>query len=270
MKGKEMNNLQLNEKSLLYHLKQYRMKKHLTYLQETTSTNDVAKKLCNENKGRGTLVAADCQTAGKGRTGRSFSSPKGKGIYFSAVYELNGNEKNLEILSSVAGLAVRDTLYNMFNIDAKIKWPNDILIDGKKVCGILCEIVNFNNRPKFAVIGIGVNIEKCDFDDELQYIATSVGDNYEGELDHNEILIDIVNNLDRYIIRNNALTSANNRNIILRLKAHSATLEKMIRVITPDGEYDARALDIDENGGLVVKSAVDIRTLTSGEVVHIR
>ncbi len=265
-----MNSLCLNEKSLLYHLKQYKMKKRLTYLQETASTNDVAKKLSHENKGRGALVAADCQTAGKGRLGRSFSSPKGMGIYFSAVYELNGNEKNLEILSSVAGLAVRDTLYNMFNIDAKIKWPNDILIDGKKVCGILCEIVNFNNRPKFAVIGIGVNIEKRDFEGELQYTATSVGDYYDGELDHNEILIDIVNNLDRYIIRNSALTGADVRNIILRLKAHSATLEKMIRVTTPDGEYDARALDIDEKGGLIVKSAVDIRTLTSGEVVHIR
>lgn len=265
-----MDNLQLNEKSLLYHLKQYRAKKRLTFLPETTSTNDVAKKLCNENKGRGALVAADCQTAGKGRTGRSFVSPKGTGIYFSAVYELEGSEKNLDLLSSLAGLAVRDTLYNMFNLDAKIKWPNDILVDNKKVCGILCEIVNLNNRPKFAVIGIGVNLEKCEFEGELQYTAASVADFYEGELDHNEICVDIVYNLDRYIIRNHALTSDDNKDIVSRLKQHSATIGQMVRVILPDDEYDARALDIDEKGGLVVKSPVDIRTLTSGEVVHLR
>ena len=139
-----MKNLELNEKSLVYHLKQYRAKKFLKYYPETTSTNDIAKKMCHEGKNKELLVVTDYQTAGKGRTGRSFYSPKGAGIYFSVVHEISGNEKNFDLISSIAGLAVRDTLYNMFDIDAKIKWPNDILVNDKKICGILCEIINEN------------------------------------------------------------------------------------------------------------------------------
>ena len=265
-----MDNLDLSEKSLLYHLKQYRAKKTLTFLATTPSTNDVAKKLCAENNGRGALVVADCQTAGRGRTDRSFESPKGAGVYFSVVYELNGNEKNIDLISSVAGLAVRDSLYNMFNIEPLIKWPNDILIEDKKLCGILCEIVNENNRPKYVVIGIGINVEKYDFQDELAYTAQSIGNLYNGEIDHNELVVDIVNNLDRYIIRNNALSSDDNKDIINRLKANSATIGQMVKVILPDDKYEAKALDIDANGGLIIKTATEIKTITSGEVVHIR
>lgn len=265
-----MDNLVLNEKSLLYHMKQYRVKKTLKFFPETTSTNDIAKTLCNENKGRGALVVSDCQTGGKGRLGRSFCSPKGTGIYFSAVYELRGDEKNLDILSSLAGLAVRDSIYNIYNIDAKIKWPNDILVEDKKLCGILCEIVNINSKPKYVIVGIGVNVEKQELPDELAYTAVSIGDLYEGELDHNELLIDIVNNLDRYVLRSDALTGDFNRDIINRLKTHSCTIGQMVRVITADNEYDAKALDIDANGGLIVKTATETKTLTSGEVIHIR
>lgn len=266
------NNLVLNEKSLIYHLKQYRMKKYLRFLPETESTNEVAKKVCQDGKGRGTVVVADAQTGGKGRLGRTFFSPKGMGAYFSVIYELNGNEKNIDMISSVAGLAVRDSVYNMFGIDAKIKWPNDILVDDKKLCGVLCEIVNEKNRPKYVIVGIGLNIEKCEFPDELAYIATSIGNVYQGEieLDHNEIVIDIVNNLDRYVLRSDLFTSDENINIINRLRANSATIGKMVRVVTADSEYDAKALDIDNNGGLTVKGPVDIVTLTSGEVVHLR
>ncbi len=267
-----MKNLDLNEKSLVYHLKQYRAKKFLKYYPETTSTNDIAKQMCHEGKNKELLVVANYQTAGKGRTGRSFYSPKGSGIYFSVVHEIAGNEKNFDLISSIAGLAVRDTLYNMFNIDAKIKWPNDILVNDKKICGILCEIINENGRPKYVVIGIGVNVEKIDFPDELEYTATSIGNEYTGteELDHNEILVDIVNNIDRYVIRNNALNSYENTDVINRLKAHSATVGQLVHVIKPDREFDARAVDIDVNGGLVISNAEGTSTLTSGEVIHIR
>lgn len=267
-----MDNLILNEKSLIYHLKQYRMKKYVKFFSETESTNETAKKICREGKGRGTVVVADSQTGGKGRLGRSFFSPKGMGVYFSAVYELNGNEKNIDLISSAAGLAVRDSVYNMFGIEAKIKWPNDVLVDGKKICGILCEIINEDNKPKYVVIGIGINVEKCEFPDELEYTATSIGNVYGGEieLDHNEIVVDVVNNLDRYILRSDLFVSEDNHDIINRLKANSATLEQMVRVITEDGEYDAKAVDIDSHGGLVVKGPVETTTLTSGEVIHLR
>ena len=83
-------------------------------------------------------------------------------------------------------------------------------------------------------------------------------------------MVDIVNNIDRYVIRNNALNSYDNSDVIDRLKAHSATVGQLVHVIKPDGEFDARAVDIDVNGGLVISNAEGTSTLTSGEVVHIR
>lgn len=267
-----MENLKLNEKGLLYHLKQYRMKRYLKFFKETDSTNNVAKKLCADGKGKNAVIIAASQTAGKGRRDRGFFSPMGAGVYFSVIYELNSGCKNIDLISSVAGLAVRDSVYNMFGLNAKIKWPNDILIDEKKLCGILCEIINEHNRPKYVVVGIGVNVERIDFEGELEYTATSIGNEYSGEieLDQNEIVIDIINNLDRYVLRNGLLTEGENTDIINRIKASSATLDKMVRVITPDTEYDAKAIDIASDGGLVVKGPVETTTIKSGEIVHLR
>ena len=140
----------------------------------------------------------------------------------------------------------------------------------KKICGILCEIVNKNGKPKYAVVGIGLNIEKQEFPEEIMYTAASIGDKYEGELDHNEIAVDIVNNLDRYIIRRDALNAENTGEIINRLKMYSASLGQIVRVITPDSEYDAKVLDIAPDGGLVILSDGETKTITSGEIVHIR
>ena len=268
-----MDNLTLNEKSLIYHIRQYRIKKYVKFYEELDSTNEKAKELCRTQMQRGLFVAAASQTAGKGRLGRSFYSPKG-GIYLSMVYELENGACNLELISSAAGMAVRDTLYNIFNIDAGIKWPNDILVDGKKICGILCETVNENDRPKYVIVGIGLNVRKCEFPDELAYTATSIGNVYEGEieLDENEILIDILCNLDRYVLRSGMLSSKDydSGDLIARLKKHSLTVGQMVRVIKPDTQFDAKALDIDVNGGLIVKGPVDIETVTSGEIEHLR
>ena len=91
---------ELTEKNLIYQLRQYKVKRRMQFFPETESTNTVAKKLCNEGKGAGALIVADCQTAGRGRLGRTFCSPKGTGIYVSPVYELHGNEKNMDLILS--------------------------------------------------------------------------------------------------------------------------------------------------------------------------
>lgn len=264
-----MEQLELNEKSLIFHLRQYREKRRLTFSAETGSTNDDAKKLCREGRGARAWVVAAGQTQGRGRSGRSFYSPKGAGIYMSAVYELTGSEKNLGLLPSLAGLAVRNSLYNLFGLDCRIRWPNDILLDGKKLCGILCELVSAGNRPKYAVAGIGLNVGPCAFPDELSYAAGCVADSYSGEIDRNELAVDILNDLDRCILRNNALNADDTREFINRLKRYSATVGENVRVVTPDGSFDGRALDIDEKGALVLKTALETRTFTAGEVVYL-
>lgn len=260
---------ELGEKNLIYQIRQYRMKRRVYYFDTLESTNDTAKKMCAENKGTGALVVADGQTAGKGRLGRSFCSPKGTGLYLSVVYEIRGNEKNFELLSSLAGLAVHDALYNMFDLKAEVKWPNDVQIEGKKLCGILCEIVNVSNRPKYAVVGVGLNVQRGAFPDDLDGLVCAISDFYTGEIDRNELCIELVQNLDRYILRSAAL-QGESKEAIERLKACSASLGKQVRVMLPEDSFDARVLDIAPNGGLVIDTAEGERTITSGEILHIR
>lgn len=260
---------ELNEKNLIYQIRQYKMKRRVHFLEEVDSTNTYAKQLCAENKGTNALVIADCQTAGRGRLDRSFASPKGTGLYFSAVYTLQGTEKHLELLSALAGLAVRDTLYNLYDLQAGVKWPNDILLEGKKLCGILCEIVNVNNRPKYVVVGIGLNAERGEFPDDVESIAGAISDFYTGEIDRNELAIELLHNLDRYIIRSRALFEENN-DVLTRIKSCSVSIGKMVRVVTPNGDYDARVLDILPSGALLVDDfAEGEKTVTAGEIIHL-
>ena len=260
---------ELGEKNLIYQIRQYRMKRRVHYFPEVGSTNAAAKELCEKGKGAGALVVANCQTAGRGRLGRDFASPPDTGVYLSAVYTLSGAEKNLDILSSLAGLAVRDTLYNMFDLQVQVKWPNDILHEWRKLCGILCEVVNEQNRPKFVIVGVGLNVQRGAFPDDVDCIAGAIGESYQGEIDRNELCIELVHNMDRYIQRSGALLE-DKKEITDRLKACSATIGQTVRVQTPDGDFDARAVDIAPNGGLVVSTAEGEKIITAGEVVHIR
>ena len=260
---------ELGEKNLIYQIRQYRMKRRVHYFPEVGSTNTAAKELCEKGKGAGALVVANCQTAGRGRLGRDFASPPDTGVYLSAVYTLSGAEKNLDILSSLAGLAVRDTLYNMFDLQVQVKWPNDILHEGRKLCGILCEVVNEQNRPKFVIVGVGLNVQRGAFPDDVDCIAGAIGESYQGEIDRNELCIELVHNMDRYIQRSGALLE-DKKEITDRLKACSATIGQTVRVQTPDGDFDARAVDIAPNGGLVVSTAEGEKIITAGEVMHIR
>ena len=260
---------ELNEKNLIYQIRQYRLKRRVHYFPEVDSTNTAAKALCETGKGAGALVVVNTQTAGRGRLGRSFVSPPDTGLYLSAVYTLSGAEKNLDLLSSLVGLAVRDTLYNMFNVQTQLKWPNDVLLEGRKLCGCLCEIVNEQGRPKYVVAGVGLNLSRGAFPDDVDGIAAVLDEHLEGEVDRNELCVELVHNMDRYILRSGALLE-DSKEVVDRLKACSATLGQTVRVQTPDGDYDARAVDIAPNGALVVSTAEGEKLVTAGEIIHIR
>lgn len=131
---------------------------------ETQSTNNDIKKMIYSGDRRAPVLSAETQSGGRGRLGRSFLSPRG-GLYFSAAYPLSGNEKNIPFLTLAAGLSVAESIENMPKTGTPppplIKWPNDIYINGKKVCGILTELVSVGGFPT-AVVGIGINIKSLD------------------------------------------------------------------------------------------------------------
>lgn len=144
------------------------------FAEEIDSTNNWAKQLASEGAPSGTLVCADMQTAGKGRRGRNWASPKGISLYMSLILRPDILPQNASSLTLVMGLSVAQALCRETGLDVRIKWPNDIVISGKKLCGILTEMDAGVKNIGFVIIGVGINVNQTDFSDEIKDMATSV------------------------------------------------------------------------------------------------
>ncbi len=143
------------------------------YYEETDSTNDRIRKLYTEGYGHGTLAVTELQNAGKGRRGRVWQSPKGTNIAHSLLLIPEIHPMNASMLTLVAGLAVCQVLSREVP-DARIKWPNDVVIGGKKVCGILTEMSCEMDYINYVVLGIGLNVNTETFPEEIEAVATSL------------------------------------------------------------------------------------------------
>src|SRR3954464_7451049 len=143
---------------------------------ETTSTNDVIEKLARDGVREGVVVFAESQTKGRGRLGRKWISPAQKGLWFSILLRPHLRPPEATRLTVAAGTALRRGLSRVTGLDVKIKWPNDILLSGKKVAGVLTEMSAEVDRVKYIVLGIGldVNVNASDFPAEVRKIATSL------------------------------------------------------------------------------------------------
>lgn len=143
---------------------------NIIHLATITSTNDYAKKNYKKLK-HGTVIIADEQTTGRGRRNNKWFSPKGKGLYFSILFKKISC--NAQLLNIIPAYAVLETLYKLYGIKAHIKWPNDILIKGKKIGGILVELKYIGKKLIYAVIGIGLNLKGKPSDFPLNLRASS-------------------------------------------------------------------------------------------------
>ena len=228
----------------------------------TDSTNTQAKLYCGQFKDEGisspVLFVAQHQNSGKGRLGRSFFSPADSGLYMSLLIKADNIANDIVCVTTATALCVADAIKKLCSIEPKIKWVNDIYIDNKKVCGILTETVNNPDTMKieYLVIGIGVNIGITKFPDDIKDIATSL------PLKTNK------NKLCAYITDNivGELSRIGDRSFIERYKELSLVLNKEITYIENDITKTATAIDIDSNGGLVIKDETQTKTLSTGEI----
>ncbi len=228
----------------------------------TDSTNTQAKLYCGQFKDEGisspVLFVAQHQNSGKGRLGRSFFSPADSGLYMSLLIKADNIANDIVCVTTATALCVADAIKNLCSIEPKIKWVNDIYIDNKKVCGILTEAVTNPDTMKieYLVIGIGVNIGITKFPDDIKDIATSL------PLKTNK------NKLCAYITDNivGELSHIGDRSFIERYKELSLVLNKEITYIENDITKTATAIDIDSNGGLVIKDETQTKTLSTGEI----
>ena len=244
------------------HLKTKAFGKEMIILDETASTNSEAKAIAEKGANGGEVIVARCQSGGKGRLGRSFFSQKDKGIYMSLI--LNG-EKILKgglLVTSLAAVAVSKAIEKVSGADAKIKWVNDVYVNGKKVCGILTEgkINPQNGIAEYMVLGIGINVKKMQFPNEIEEIATSLENETNKEIDINILLAEVLNELE------NLYQTFETGDFLKENKARSIVIGKNIRVIRGNESYDAFAKGIDDFGGLIIIRDGKEEVLSSGEV----
>ena len=255
------------------------------YYKTIDSTNNEAKRLINTGQiTQDTCLVSDEQTAGRGRQGKSFFSPD-TGLYMTAVFPVDRSISSQVTVTTRTACAVADALEECTGKEIGIKWVNDIYVDGKKCCGILCEAVNDYDlgKLKYIIIGIGVNIYTKEWPEELKNIAGSLfGDDSVtcGEAvvkpsgteysDFKERLLKtIADKLYEWVY------DASDSDFIEYYKRHSIVLGKKILFIENGATMEGIARDIDENGGLVVEISRDgecsdssrlYRTLSSGEI----
>lgn len=141
---------------------------------ELASTSDEAKKMAKAGAAEGTVVVAEAQTGGRGRLGRAWQSQKGGGLFFSVVLRPEAVPAKCSSFTLAAAVAVKDAINELYELNAKIKWPNDILLNGKKLCGILTEVNIEDGIADFMILGVGVNVNNACFDDKLKDKATSI------------------------------------------------------------------------------------------------
>lgn len=245
-------------------LEQYlNQKLNITIFSELDSTNNYLKKLGSQGEKETTLVIAESQTGGRGRMGRSFYSPNGAGVYFSLLlYPKISAEKSLN-LTVMAAVSVAEAVMQYSNGDVKIKWVNDVYIDGKKVCGILTEgSINVEKKLDYAVVGIGINViaPENGFPDDIKDIATAI---FSGNAEENvkeKIVADVVN---KFFGMYNAIDT----DFVKRYKEYSYLTGKEINIISGENIRPATVLGITDDCHLLVKNENDeIEEISSGDV----
>ncbi len=222
----------------------------------TKSTNQDAAEIV-KTAPHGTVILADAQTAGRGRLGRDFFAPKG-GIYMSTILKLGLAFSDAVLITTAASVAVCKAIESTSDVQPKIKWVNDLLIDGKKVCGISCEAVFSNGTVDAVILGIGINFSAQEFPEELQGTAGVLF--AEPPVTRNKLIAEILKNL----LAETANLSS--RQFLAEYRSRSAILGKPIRYQEAGVWHDAEAEGIDENGGLLILENGISKTLVSGEI----
>lgn len=240
--------------------------RNMEFFRAIDSTNNYLKRLANEGAAEGTVVVADCQIQGRGRLGRNWVSEPGQGIWMSVLTRPWLHPNDVQIFTLAASAAVCNAL-DAFGISGMgIKWPNDIMIKGKKVCGILTELAAEAERVLWVVTGIGINVNQLSFPTEIESIATSLRLNTaQGDvLDRSRLAAMILNELEKIY---NKFIESGSEIIIDNWKRWNITLGRRVRLVFKGESLEANAYDILSDGRLVaIKDDGTKLEAVSGEI----
>lgn len=238
--------------------------RHVVYLESTQSTNEEAKKIAREGAEEGTIVVAEEQITGHGRLARGFYSPFAKCIWFSLILRPKFFPMEASKCTLLAAVGVCRGIRRMGLADAGIKWPNDILVHGKKLVGILTLMSASMEKIDYIIMGIGINtgIKKNDFPEDFREGATSFLN--EGiNVSRKDLLAAILGELEKeYSIAQNEGFDK----VLDDWRALSVTLGQEVRVIFGDDSYTGKAVDIDRDGCLLVNTGSEVKRVIAGDV----
>ena len=237
----------------------------IVYFDATDSTNAQAKRLAEAHAPHGTLVVSDRQDGGKGRRGRSWASPSGVGIWMSLILRPEIAPSSASMLTLAAALAVREGIREETGLSPLIKWPNDLVLNGKKICGILTEMSTELMEIQYVITGIGINVNQREFPPEIRDTATSLSLEAGRSFRRSSLIAAILKAFEK-----DYTAFLKTGDLSLLLEEYNACLVnrgKEVCILDPSGEYRAVAEGIDESGSLLVTLPDGTRReIISGEV----
>jgi BirA family biotin operon repressor/biotin-[acetyl-CoA-carboxylase] ligase len=248
-------------------LKSHRLGKTIHHLLETGSTNDGARQLAEQGAPEGTLVLAEEQTQGRGRLGRSWLSERGAGIYASILLRPVLKPRDAAVLTLVAAVAGSEAIEHASGLNADIKWPNDLLLSGRKCCGILSEMQAERDDIRYVVVGIGINVNHSVFPEELGQRATSL--RIEGKQTYSRVAL-LCEFLLRFELLYDDLQRGNLATVLQRWVDRSTfAFGKQVTVDLGSGrKLEGQTAGLSELGNLKVKLADGhVEEVISGDIV---
>ena len=243
-----------------------RMGHTIHLLQTVDSTNDEAQALAVRGAQEGAVVIADSQRHGRGRMGRVWASPPGVGVYLSVVLRPAIPPHDAPSLALLAAVAVAEAIEEVAGLAARIKWPNDLIVRGRKVGGVLGEVAADASHLHYVIVGMGINVNQTEesFDGELRHTATSLRIETGRSLDRTALIRSLCEALDRWYDR---FLSEGPAPVLERLRRSCLTLGRQVVVRSGDQELRGLAVDLDGSGALLIQAADQgLHRLFAGDV----
>lgn len=238
--------------------------RNVVFLEETDSTNEEAKRQGAAGAPDGTLCVAERQTGGKGRLGRSWSSPPGAGVWMSLLLRPQVAPQDATQLTLIVGLSVCQAIRRLTGCDARIKWPNDIVIGRKKICGILTELTADMEQIHYVVVGIGINANLSEFPEELQKKATSLFLETGRKVSRAALVREVLEKLEKnYDLFLTDLTA----DFITPYETLCVSLNRQVSVVRGGGQITGQSTGLTKTGELLIRlENGDTLEIGSGEV----
>jgi BirA family biotin operon repressor/biotin-[acetyl-CoA-carboxylase] ligase len=239
----------------------------IVYKDVVRSTQTLARTFADEGLDDGLVVVAESQTSGRGRLGREWVSDRG-GLWFSVGLTPKTSPDFVQVFSYMASLSVREAIEEMVSVKPWLKWPNDVFVRGRKVCGVLTEVAATVDEIRYVLLGIGVNANNdVSSIQRGGYAAASAKDFTGARVDRGKLLVSILKGIDARYAKSR---SDGFGTVIEEYRAVCSTIGRRVRVSFSDGLLEGTATGIDERGALEVESDGRTVKVHSGDVIHLR